>query len=186
MFMFLPLLVAIATATTSTWGAELSPFLPHMHGRTPQEAWGQLERSPHADTFIGNIGRYNGWSESYVRDVLENQHYTSCAYQGWFWSDGLRYADGTWSVGTIYRQAYPNERFACVKGKPIYSGTCGNAIKGTGGNPSLVCRDVGVEHGSITVGGAGAGAGTTFVGGTPTTTSFDNNLFECHITAREK
>ena len=77
--------------------------------------------------------------------------------------------------------AYPNERFACVQGRPIFSGTCGNAVRAKGGDPRMVCRDIGHEHGSITVGGAGAGMGNILVGGTTTTTTFDSNLFECHM-----
>ena len=171
---------------TNAPGGELQPFLEHAHGRAPHEAWQTLQHTPYAQAFTESLAHHQGWTRAHASEVLAAKSYSTCSYQGWFWSDGLRFADGSWSVGAIYREAYPNERFACVQGRPIFSGTCGNAVRAIGGKPDVVCRDIGHEHGSITVGGAGAGMGNILVGGTTTTTTFDSNLFECQFTTGGK
>ena len=180
------ILVLLAGGATNAPGGELKPFLEHAHGRAPHEAWQTLQHTPYAQAFTEGLAHHQGWTRAHASEVLAAKSYSTCSYQGWFWSDGLRFADGTWSVGTIYRQAYPDERFACINGNPIFSGTCGNAVRAKGGDPRMICRDTGKEQGSSTVGGAGAGVGSTFVGGTATTTTFDSNLFECQFTTGGK
>lgn len=167
-------------AASCVYASGLQPILSHVHGRTPAAAWAALQYSPHQNTVVSNIAAYNGWTRARTLSILNTGAYSICSLNQPFASDGLLYASGAYSVGSIVRSPYEGEKFACVNGKPFFSGTCGNPIQPSSVRSGMVCTSGPEERsttitssGSVTYGGLGAG-------GAPTQTRSSFRPIHCH------